>query len=96
MRVFREYSVSFSLLLSLILLVQTFPMSLYALDYYLDVEKYIAYCMPDGMDTHCDETCSIEHHDGGECDGSCQLDKKMKDVDGHHQQTVKNERAALV
>lgn len=70
MNAFRQYSFSFALLFSLALLIQTFPKSLLVLDYYINMDDYIALCVNKG---------NPEMH----CDGSCLLDKKLHDMDGH-------------
>ncbi len=53
------------------LLSQTFPKTLVLVDYYFHTSVYAAYCVNKDMP---------EMH----CDGQCQLDKKMDDMDHHH------------
>lgn len=53
------------------LLFQTFPQSLLALDYQLHTDLYAAYCINKDKPEM-------------QCNGFCQLDKKLDELDHHH------------
>ncbi len=53
------------------LLFQTFPQSLLALDYQLHTDMYAAYCINKDKPEM-------------QCNGLCQLDKKLDELDHHH------------
>lgn len=53
------------------LLSQTFPKTLVLIDYYFHTEVYAAYCVN-------------KEHPEMQCNGQCQLDKKMNDLNHHH------------
>lgn len=64
-------------LLNIIVLLQTFPKSIYIIDYHINQEKYIAYCInQDKPEMH--------------CDGSCYLHKKMNDEDQDKPETAQD------
>lgn len=53
------------------LLFQTFPQSLLALDYHLHTDMYAMYCINKDKPEM-------------QCNGMCQLDKKLDDLEHHH------------
>lgn len=70
-RFLKIYRFSTIFLLVNAMLFQTFPKTLVMLDYYLNTNTYASYCVnKDKPKMH--------------CNGLCQLDKKMDDLD-HHQ-----------
>ncbi len=71
MKQVRIHKIVASLVLSVILLLQTFPKTLVIIDYYMHTAEYAALCV---------NKMNPEMH----CNGTCQMDKKLQKV-GHSQ-----------
>src|SRR5699024_9687831 len=74
----KPYKLFITLILSSVVLFQTFPKSMFIIDYYLHTEDYAAYCInKDKPEMH--------------CDGMCQVDKKLNEID-HRQKEQPNQQ----
>ena len=71
LRLMKAYRFFMMIVLINALMAQTFPKTLVLIDYYFQTSIYAAYCINEDKP---------EMH----CNGMCQLDKKMDDLDHHH------------